>query len=76
MWYVKKTGINYVDNINLDNLQPIYHSLLLKKKRFIKIHLVLFLFYAYALQVSLSVTETIFNILYLFFRFQCFRLFV
>ena len=32
MWYVKKTGINYVDNINLDNLQPIYHSLLLKKK--------------------------------------------
>ena len=70
MWYVKKTGINYVDNINLDNLQPIYHSLLLK------IHLVLFLFYAYALQASLSVTETIFNILYLFFCFQCFRLFV
>lgn len=31
MWYVKKTGINYVDNINLDNLQPIYHSLLKKK---------------------------------------------
>ena len=67
MWYVKKTGINYVDNINLDNLQPIYHSLLLKKKRFIKIHLVLFLFYAYALQASLSVTETIFNNFYTFF---------